>query len=1257
MISRFLQALTLIASILIFFSYSELFPQTFTKDPISGKYSLRVNSLPNPHSRGIPESKFDRLKHDKQLDKLKKISKLHSSFVRLRHPLNNGDSISVLKKIIRLPHPDKVMLFGKSTPFYKAPYIVKPEYSNVPSNPLSSNALINGKQHDTISVDDPFSFSFDFAPRAITAEITVYIDFDHNGIVSPGDYQLASGLLFDNSADDINPAIGSYLMKFPEGGIFNSLISNLIFEVNDYHSVSSAILTVVQKPSISVINGALSLPLPNIMVDINNNTNTISVFTDSSGRFSVNIDRLHSNQVYAGTNDILGITNGYVPPADQYLTITSDTTSLPLIYTTAKSFIEGYAKDQHGAVIKNVNISAGGNSFNVTTKTDSSGYYKIGVTPGYWTLFSSINWTPEYLNRDNSYTVVSVSGESTLHQDFTYLKSNSSISGLVTCDGAGVEGIPIHGYSDTLTNYSLSSENGYYSLPVFKPESGSISYTLNAPVPDGYYMITPPQYNIPPDTVNINFEFTKIKGGFEGTVSDIHTGNPIPDATIYFYGNSSRTLKSDESGYYWVNLLDGDYTLSVSADHYHQVYENNITVSGSFVKKNIELLATGSFSGIVKDKSGNPIYNASIFALDSLGYPYNGGYSDSTGHYKIYGLSDYNYKASAKANGFIRQWYNNVSTPDSAALIPVIDGYDTPGINFALSKGGSISGRIVDPLGHPVPSVYVEAYDTMFSSGSWSITDASGFYSVSGLISGKYYLKTYSDDIYVDQWYDGALIPDSAKLVKVVINQDTPNINFTLVKGASITGSVKDYANIPIGAAEIIWCDSLFDYINYTNADGSGNYFIKHLPPNKRYYITANAPGYIYLWYNNVSTPDSATPLFLMPEEQRDNINFKLHTPGSISGRILDQSGMPLQYICVFIQDILDYNSYSSCSDSKGNYLVNNIPPGEYYAVISSYGFQQQWFNHKATKQTADLIKITLDQSIQNINFDLKKPTGDSIIVKLKLNNIPDTLRFSQPYVNNNEIDYWWGVCFDADANSNTGKNGCEVELALIHTKTPSDPEHISNIPDGTSHLLIQWTNSDSVGYTMHSDVDVRIDPADKNSLILAVPKFWDEVYPITSKTMYYAHTYYRSPSGYVNDYTPVGKDMVPITDPIGDVPFNFIDIVSAEWNLKVLEGINPPGNTIPVEFSLDQNYPNPFNPSTTIRYAIPNESRVKIVIYNLLGQEVKQLLYETQKPGYHVVTFNADNIASGIYFYSIAANPLSGRQDFKAVKKMLLLK
>jgi len=104
------------------------------------------------------------------------------------------------------------------------------------------------------------------------------------------------------------------------------------------------------------------------------------------------------------------------------------------------------------------------------------------------------------------------------------------------------------------------------------------------------------------------------------------------------------------------------------------------------------------------------------------------------------------------------------------------------------------------------------------------------------------------------------------------------------------------------------------------------------------------------------------------------------------------------------------------------------------------------------------------------------------------------------------------------------------------------------------------------------------------------------------------------------------------------DGTFNYSDVVNVSYD-------------VPAEFVLSQNYPNPFNPSTRINYFVPQESFVSVKVYDFLGREVMTLVNETKATGSYEIVFDASNMPSGTYFYSMIAG------NFSATKKMILIK
>jgi hypothetical protein len=139
----------------------------------------------------------------------------------------------------------------------------------------------------------------------------------------------------------------------------------------------------------------------------------------------------------------------------------------------------------------------------------------------------------------------------------------------------------------------------------------------------------------------------------------------------------------------------------------------------------------------------------------------------------------------------------------------------------------------------------------------------------------------------------------------------------------------------------------------------------------------------------------------------------------------------------------------------------------------------------------------------------------------------------------------------------------------------------------------------------------------------------------------------------------PVVKDQIiifPDFELAGRTQDNICYFDNISFSPSNSVGVDNRSETLPQRFALEQNFPNPFNPITTLRYELPEDSFVDVMVYDMLGNVVSNLVNANQSSGYKSVQWNATNnqgqpVSAGVYLYSIEAG------EFRQTKKMIFLK
>ncbi len=427
-------------------------------------------------------------------------------------------------------------------------------------------------------------------------------------------------------------------------------------------------------------------------------------------------------------------------------------------------------------------------------------------------------------------------------------------------------------------------------------------------------------------------------------------------------------------------------------------------VSKSSLRSNAD--GNQAIAGTVKSSDDSDLKGAVVvaFSVDSSQTPSRGIASvNADGSYLIEHLLPGSFYVVAEAPDFYPQFYDHAEAFDKATLVTVAESDTTTGIDFTLKRNlpgaGAISGRVVrDSDGLPIANATVSVYsgDNPFYYNS-GVTQGDGTYLIPQLKSASYLVQIWADG-YLSEFFDNARAIEQATLVTVNEPQETPNIDFSLSAGGSITGQVTNQDGQPLTGtiveAHLAKLDSFY-YRGYGVAisESDGSYKISGLETGA-YVASAqawNEWGYAQEWYENVSTPDSATAVQVNAGQATSGIDFSLYLPqaaGSIAGVVTNLQGEPLAGVMVNAMSWPGddprrrYFWASAYTDSSGNYRFA-LPADDYLVSATAYGAWQsviRWYPNVSTPDSSQPVHIEQEVHRTDINFKLPFERGSGAI-------------------------------------------------------------------------------------------------------------------------------------------------------------------------------------------------------------------------------------------------------------------------------------
>jgi protocatechuate 3,4-dioxygenase beta subunit len=522
------------------------------------------------------------------------------------------------------------------------------------------------------------------------------------------------------------------------------------------------------------------------------------------------------------------------------------------------------------------------------------------------------------------------------------------------------------------------------------------------------------------DTLDINFSLlpAAVASGYVTGTGGVSISNVYVDAYLPT-GMRFRSALTDEQGYYRIDGLPEDsYAIRTDtqgawkdewhdgSDAFDELSPVDSGVSPIAFLSGIEnsdidfqLDTGGVIEGTVINSSGASVSELYIDLYRQDGVPLEFDRTGSAGQFRFGGLPAGSYYLGTAALGnYIDLWYDQaiMITPsdpagDGAELIVLNENETLTGLDFLMEAGAEISGSVTGPDGAAVGGIFVDVYleNSFFD---YTVTDASGNYTLSALPDQTYYVKVDTLGEFLDVWYENHLVwnisdpvGDGADPLVIENGISQSNIDFSLAPGGTISGIVTDDGGNPIPEIYIDLYDADGQRRFYTRTDTDGTYLIGGLP-DSTYYLRCDSLGaWVDVWYDNrlilsFGDPvlDGAAPLVIQNKGNISDINLALQPGASISGAVNDSDGMPLAgcYVEVYYGDT--FYDFAE-TDTNGLYNVSVLPSGTLYLQTDNrHELVNEWYQDVYIYNQGDPeadgatpVELSAGESVANINFEL----------------------------------------------------------------------------------------------------------------------------------------------------------------------------------------------------------------------------------------------------------------------------------------------
>jgi len=883
-------------------------------------------------------------------------------------------------------------------------------------------------------------------------------------------------------------------------------------------------------------------------------------------------------------------------------------------------------------------------------------YFDLGFLQGYENVSISF-----HSNDNNDWGSGFIIDDVSIIENYTL--STSNIAGYVYSSdgnnpliGASIIAVEENNYFDHQT---ISDSTGYYSLELI---SGT-NYYLNTSLSD--YQDNVQYVSVSDSSLYLNIyldNFQEVQDAIvEGNVINWYTNERVPNASVLFVYSDDEMqtieLSTDESGYFMAQVpSQKDYDLFVYADGYWVEHDAFYLNENEFQVLSISIAEMSNASrlyGTIRDDETNELIPyAEVYLNCDQASDW-----DRTGQLGTYRL--FNYYPGDCDNGVLvvnAQGYE--TSLQSVSNIEFEIGASI-NKNISLSQGnnpepGMLSGTIISNIDdNQIHGAILKAfsinsgllYETSTDSGYFSFTLPESEYTVSINADGhqeeleSFYVHSgsqldtviYLDEIYSNIFY--GIVRDN---------------NGNLIDGAIITAHF-EVDNISSEISTI------------SNTDGSYQLIV----PDGTFDLAVSRTGYQISWIYDVSILESNI-------EQ----DFTLDQIGSFDGALMGSVYFFGNLSGTATINIWNDAYFAEAVTAENGTFYIDLINGTYSIFAAANGY------------TSVVIPdaITIQDNVVNYDIHFSQPGFVEPPVISSLSDVPNDqgrkLDMSwlpgepQDFENFTQYSIWRKITSLPTGSPELWHyiatedyvQGSDIYERSVPTLIDANPDTVNQstfmVTAHTEDPFVFFDSPPFSGFSVDnlfpevpSNISVSSSMADNS--MYEVSLSWSEV--VDEDFAFF--NVYRS-----NINSDESAIVFQVVEP------TFTDVVSDWGNYEYwVTAVDHNGNEsefseiagiqlsveeelIPDEFALSQNYPNPFNPSTQIRYALAENTKVTVTIYNMLGSKVRTLVNNYQDAGFKNVLWNATNdngasVSAGMYIYTIQAG------NFYQAKKMILLK